>query len=244
MASVSDMTVAQFISGSHLIARYPTRITFERLLASWRAITTCWWSLLAPAGVTANAGTPRSSTLALCYSAAQYCAPVWSHSAHTGLVDVQLNATVRLISGTQRPTPLPWSSYTSRKHRTTSLEKEGRLSQAGGESSCSWQLANLPWYPSPTTTATVIQESTTARFLHNRHHKSVEARLDFSLGGQLPLSGQPHNPTTRFWPPSMTVVSPDSLPHCARSLRWPAGRDGGKPTPTCVPVESHERCIT
>ena len=56
----------------------------------------------------ANADTLRSSALALCYSAAEYCAPVWSRSAHTSMVDVQLNSTMRLISGTLRPTPLPW----------------------------------------------------------------------------------------------------------------------------------------
>jgi len=42
------------------------------------------------------------------YSAAEYCAPVWSRSAHISQVDVQLNSTVRLISGTFRSTPLLW----------------------------------------------------------------------------------------------------------------------------------------
>ena len=56
----------------------------------------------------ANASTLRSSAMALCYSVAEYCAPVWSRSAHTGLVDVQLNSAMRLITGTLRPTPLPW----------------------------------------------------------------------------------------------------------------------------------------
>ena len=56
----------------------------------------------------ANAGTLRASALALCYSVGEYCAPVWAQSAHTNLVDVQLNATMRLISGTLRPTQLPW----------------------------------------------------------------------------------------------------------------------------------------
>jgi len=46
--------------------------------------------------------------MALCYSVAEYCAPVWSRSPHTELVDVQLNSTLRLISGTLRSTPLPW----------------------------------------------------------------------------------------------------------------------------------------
>jgi len=40
----------------------------------------------------ASANTLRSSALqVLCYSAAEYCAPVWSRSAHTSQVDVQLN---------------------------------------------------------------------------------------------------------------------------------------------------------
>jgi len=43
-----------------------------------------------------------------CYSVAEYCASVWSRSLRTGLVDVQLNSTFRLISATLRSTPLPW----------------------------------------------------------------------------------------------------------------------------------------
>jgi len=34
--------------------------------------------------------------------------PVWSRSANTSQVDVQLNSTMHLISGTLRSTPLPW----------------------------------------------------------------------------------------------------------------------------------------
>jgi hypothetical protein len=56
----------------------------------------------------ANASTLRSSALALCYSVGEYCAPVWARSAHTHLVDVQLNSAMRLITGTLKPTPLPW----------------------------------------------------------------------------------------------------------------------------------------
>ena len=33
---------------------------------------------------------------------------VWSRSAHISQVDVQLNSTMRLISGTLRSTPFPW----------------------------------------------------------------------------------------------------------------------------------------
>jgi len=56
----------------------------------------------------ASANTLRSSALALCYSAAEYCIPVWSCSAHTSQVDMQLNSTMHLISVTLRSTPIPW----------------------------------------------------------------------------------------------------------------------------------------
>jgi len=66
-------------------------------------------SLMKLAGSTwgTSVNTLQSSALALCYSAAEYCAPVWLRSAHTTQVGVQLNSTMRLISGTLRSTPLP-----------------------------------------------------------------------------------------------------------------------------------------
>ena len=54
----------------------------------------------------ADACTMRSSALALCYSVGEYCPPVWARSAHTDCVDVKLNSTMRLITGTLRPTAL------------------------------------------------------------------------------------------------------------------------------------------
>ena len=41
--------------------------------------------------------TLRTSALALCYSVAEYCASVWRNSAHTNLVEVQLNTIRRVI---------------------------------------------------------------------------------------------------------------------------------------------------
>ena len=38
----------------------------------------------------------------------EYCAPVWRNSAHTNLVDVQLNNTVRTITGSVRCTRTDW----------------------------------------------------------------------------------------------------------------------------------------
>ena len=65
-------------------------------------------SKLAGSSWGADAATLRTSAIALCYSVAEYCCPVWSRSAHTNLVDAQLNTSMRLISGTLRPTQLPW----------------------------------------------------------------------------------------------------------------------------------------
>jgi len=45
-------------------------------------------NLMKLASYTWGANTLRSSALALCYSAAEYCAPVWSRFAHTSQVDV------------------------------------------------------------------------------------------------------------------------------------------------------------
>ena len=56
----------------------------------------------------ANANTLRSSALALCYSVAECCCPVWQRSTHVSLVDAQLHFSMRLISGTIWSTPLPW----------------------------------------------------------------------------------------------------------------------------------------
>ena len=62
------------------------------------------------AGTTWGAGakTLRTSALALCYSVTEYCAPVWRNSAHTNLVDVQLNNTMRTIIGAVRCTRTDW----------------------------------------------------------------------------------------------------------------------------------------
>jgi len=54
------------------------------------------------AGTTWGAATHtlRTSFLALAYSVAEYCAPVWAGSAHTEVVDIQLRNVLRTISGT------------------------------------------------------------------------------------------------------------------------------------------------
>ncbi|KAL0193893.1 hypothetical protein M9458_012189, partial [Cirrhinus mrigala] len=64
----------------------------------------------------ARAQTLKTTALALCYSTAEYCAPVWSRSSHTKLVDIQLNTSMCIITGTIRSTPLPWLSSATYHH--------------------------------------------------------------------------------------------------------------------------------
>ena len=52
-----------------------------------------------------GAKTLRIATLSLVYSTAEYCAPVWCHSAHTRLIDSVLNDALRIVTGCLRPTP-------------------------------------------------------------------------------------------------------------------------------------------
>jgi hypothetical protein len=50
----------------------------------------------------------RTSTLALTYSVAEYCAPVWEGSQHCSLIDVQLRKAMRKITGTVMCTNNQW----------------------------------------------------------------------------------------------------------------------------------------
>ena len=54
----------------------------------------------------AGAKTLRIATLSLVYSAAEYCAPVWYHSAHTRLIDSVLNDALHIVTGCLCPTPM------------------------------------------------------------------------------------------------------------------------------------------
>ncbi|CAI6345569.1 unnamed protein product [Macrosiphum euphorbiae] len=52
--------------------------------------------------------TLRTSALALVCSAAEYASPVWLNSSHCRKIDVQLNHSMRIISGTVKSTPTEW----------------------------------------------------------------------------------------------------------------------------------------
>ena len=65
---------------------------------------------LAGTGWGASATTLRITTLALVYSTAEYCAPVWSRSAHTHLLDRPNNDALRMVRGCLKPTPTEYLS--------------------------------------------------------------------------------------------------------------------------------------
>ena len=54
----------------------------------------------------ASTSTLRTSALALVYAPAAYCAPTWSRSRHTSLLDVSLNCTLRIITECVQTTPV------------------------------------------------------------------------------------------------------------------------------------------
>jgi hypothetical protein len=66
------------------------------------------WFFQSNTKLRSNAQTLWTAFLALVYSSAEYCAPVWLNSAHVHKLDVQLNNIMRLITGTVKSTELQW----------------------------------------------------------------------------------------------------------------------------------------
>ena len=89
----------------------------------------------------ASASTLRTSALALCYSVAEYCCPVWARSSYTNLIDTQLHSSMHLISGCLRlkPTQLPWLPVLSnvappslrRTAATDKIQVSSKITQIG-----------------------------------------------------------------------------------------------------------------
>ena len=84
-----------------------------------------------------NARTIRTTALALCYSTAEYAAPVWERSAYAHLLNPELNQACRAITGCLRPTnvenlyllagiapPKIRRSVCARVERTKQVERE------------------------------------------------------------------------------------------------------------------------
>jgi len=167
----------------------------------------------------ANANTLRSSALALRYSVAEYCCPVWQRSTHVSLVDAQLHFSMRLISGAVRSTPLPWlpnnggpfSQILNHKYWTTSSATQSCHRQVDNAGWMSPWLAIIWWRLLPSSTSPGITQTTVEGLAVNWCHKSVEGRLAIGYGGQFHFSGRPRNPTSRFWSSQTSVVTAESF---------------------------------
>jgi len=166
----------------------------------------------------ANANTLRSSALALCYSAAEYCAPVWSRSAHTSQVDVQLNSTMRLISGTIRTTPVLWLPVLS------NIEPPALRRKAATDKLVEKIIKHDSWPVQPDILSPPLLRLTSRKLLWLdlqpvdinitwRHNWKSAQVVHFSP------SVRAHNPATGFRPPSATVVSAESFSHGTGTLR-------------------------
>ena len=93
---------------TYLGVKLDRALTYRQHLESQRKKLTTRVSLLrrlAGSSWGAGAMTLRTATLALVHSAAEYCAPVWSRSAHTRLIDKPINDALRIVTGCLRPTP-------------------------------------------------------------------------------------------------------------------------------------------
>ncbi|UYV75975.1 hypothetical protein LAZ67_13001998 [Cordylochernes scorpioides] len=96
------------IDESHPIGHVPnvygrTKFAIEQMLED-----ICRAEKLAGSSWGSDANTLRTSALALVFSTAEYCAPVWEGSCHTKLIDTQLNSTLRIITGVCQPTRIDW----------------------------------------------------------------------------------------------------------------------------------------
>ena len=93
---------------TYLGVKLDRSLTFRHHLEALRKKLTTRVALmrrLAGSGWGAGAKTLRTAALSLVYSTAEYCAPVWYHSAHTRLIDSVLNDPLRIVTGCLRPIP-------------------------------------------------------------------------------------------------------------------------------------------
>ncbi|KAJ3591069.1 hypothetical protein NHX12_009016 [Muraenolepis orangiensis] len=107
--SVDNKRLEHQLAPKYLGVRLDRTLSYKRHLEEVRAKVTARVSLIRRlAGTTwgASARTLRISTQALVFSAAEYCAPVWSRSPHVKKVDPIINNALRIITGCLKPTPV------------------------------------------------------------------------------------------------------------------------------------------
>ena len=95
---------------TYLVVKLDRTLSYRQYLAGLRDKVMAYSALISKIVGTGWGGSPstfRTSALALvCAPAAEYCAPTWSRSRLTILLDVSLNCTLRIITECLQPTPV------------------------------------------------------------------------------------------------------------------------------------------
>ncbi|KAJ3587791.1 hypothetical protein NHX12_011387 [Muraenolepis orangiensis] len=112
--SVDNKRLEHQLAPKYLGVRLDRTLSYKQHLEEVRAKVTARVSLIRRlAGTTwgASARTLRISTQALVFSAAEYCAPVWSRSPHVKKVYPIINNALRIITGCLKPTPVSYLPF-------------------------------------------------------------------------------------------------------------------------------------
>jgi hypothetical protein len=81
-----------------------TQIQHVHLSKTAKKVAACGNLVRELTGTNWRASAETLRTASIVYSTAEYCAPVWLNSVHTSKIDIQLNNTMQLISGTAKST--------------------------------------------------------------------------------------------------------------------------------------------
>ena len=156
-------------------------------------ITTCWILLGCQEALLDKGVMLRSSALALCYSVAEYCCPVWHRSTHV-LVDAQLHSSMRLISGTVMSTPLPRLPVLT-NIEPPALRRRAATDKLITQAEChrDWPLYDDVFHPPPFP----LESRTLWRYLQTIDVTS-RWREDWQSATVVNSTCQPHNLTSRF----------------------------------------------
>ena len=109
--NVHGSTLPSEMNPKYLGVTLDKRLTYRKHLegcANKIAKRNCILSKLARTTWGASQTVLRTSTIALCNSVAEYCAPVWTRSSHTQLIDIKLRESMRKIGGCLKSTPTQW----------------------------------------------------------------------------------------------------------------------------------------
>ena len=157
-----------------------------------------------------------TAALALCYSVAEYCCPVWARSSYTNLIYTQLHSSMRLISGCLQPTHLSCLPVLSNVappalRRKAATDNMLQIIEAHPH----WPVYADVFEGGASTFMACISTPNVVRHDIYRHNYAVERGLVNGFCGQPHHCYRPYYPTARFPSPSSYMVSDESFPCCA-----------------------------